>query len=95
MSGVRLSGKRMNTHAAIATPSTAMKPKIARQLPTWRIASPMVGATAGTIRKITKMMLIMRAILSPPTRSRMIAGGRATIPAAKKPWAARTAISAS
>ena len=55
----------------------------------------MVGATAGTIRKITKIRLIILAILSPPTRSRMIAGGSATMPAAKKPCAARTAISAS
>ena len=51
------------------------------------------GATAGTSRKITKIRLIIRAILSPPTRSRMMAGGKAMIPAAKKPCSARSTIS--
>ncbi len=77
------------------TPAAAITPKIARQSATIRITSPIDGAMAGTIRKMTKITLIIRAILSPPTRSRMIAGGRAMIPAAKNPCAARTAISAS
>ena len=52
----------------------------------------MLGATAGTSRKMTKIRLIIRAILSPPTRSRMMAGGSAMMPAAKKPCSARSAI---
>ena len=71
-----------------------MAAKIARQSATSRMSSPSEGASAGTSMKMTKMRLIIRAIRSPPTRSRMIAGGSAMIAAPKKPCAARIATSA-
>ncbi len=73
-----------------------MVTKIQRQSPvSSSTPCPIEGAIAGTSRKMTKIRLIIRAILSPPTRSRMIAGGSAMMPAAKKPCAARSTTSAS
>ena len=93
-SSCSVSGNRKCTHSVMATPRTAIDTNIQRQSPiTSSTPCPMLGATAGTSRKITKIRLIIRAILSPPTRSRMMAGGKAMIPAAKKPCSARSTIS--
>ena len=52
-----------------------MNQKIARQPASSSMPCPMVGASIGTVKKITAIMDCSRAIRSPEKRSRISAGG--------------------
>ena len=91
----RLSGSPRQVHSPTIIASAAIIRKIHRQPANSRTVWPRNGASTGTTMNTTMMVDIIRAIRSPPTRSRMIAAGSTDRPAVRNACVMRSAIIAS
>ena len=70
-----------------------MKTKIHRQFVTSKTTWPRLGAIIGTVMNTTETSDCSRAMRSPSSRSRMMAGGSTESPLQPMPWIKRSKTS--